>query len=306
MSRGARLLLDRRRANSPFGRSPHPLHAPQTPFLPMRNTLTLRNLLLILFLLSAGLLGAAGSALPAQAQSALEWDGGREQMTRAELESLLSRLEEAAASSAYSATLRSEARASAELIRSRLEVGDFQVGDRIFLRVRGEDAMNDTLTVRAGPNLPVPVVGDITLRGVLRSELVEHLESELGRFFRSPVVEAEPLIRISVIGEVANRGFYLVPADLLVTDVLMLAGGPTPAADLDGLRIERGGQRIWEGDSLAQALVQGRTLDQLNLQAGDQIHVPEQVRRSGMDWLTLVATVVTPIVSLGVLLATLF
>lgn len=260
--------------------------------------------------LLGGLLGSPGAPLapaPLAAQSALEWDGGREQMTRAELEALLQRLDEAAASSAYSTSLRAEARRSADLIRARLEVGDFQVGDRVFLRVQGEEAMSgDTLTVRAGPTLPVPVVGDISLRGVLRSELTEHLEGELSRFVRSPRVTAEPLIRVSVIGEVNNRGFYLVPADLLVTDVLMLAGGPTPAADLDGLRIERGGQRIWEGDSLAQALVQGRTLDQLNLQAGDQIHVPERTRRSGTEWLTLVATVVTPIVSLGVLLATLF
>ncbi len=239
-------------------------------------------------------------------QSALEWDGGREQMSRAELESLLERLEQASESSAYSSELRAEARRSADLIRARLEVGDFQVGDRIFLRVQGEETMNDTLTVRAGPSLPIPVVGEIGLQGVLRSELAAHLETELGRFVRNPVVHAEPLIRVSVIGEVLNRGFYLVPADLLVTDVLMLAGGPTPAADLDRLRIERGGQRIWEGESLAQALVQGRTLDQLNLQAGDQIHLPERTRRSGTEWLTLVATVVTPIVSLGVLLATLF
>lgn len=265
----------------------------------------LAGLPILLVLASTSLFMLAAPPPPLVAQSALEWDGGREQMSRAELEALLDRLEQAAASSAYSAALRAEARRSADLIRGRLEAGDFQVGDRVFLRVQGED-LNDTLAVRAGPNLPVPVIGEISLRGVLRSELTAHLERELGRFMRNPVVQAEALIRISVMGEVANRGFYLVPADLLVTDVLMLAGGPTPAADLEGLRVERAGQRIWEGDSLAQALVQGRTLDQLNLQAGDQIVIPERVSRSGMDWLTLVATVVTPIVSLGILLATLF
>jgi hypothetical protein len=53
----------------------------------------------------------------------------------------------------------------------------------------------------------------------------------------------------------------------------MIAGGPgTP--DLDDLRIERAGQQLYERAQVQEALREGLTLDQLNLQAGDQVVLP--------------------------------
>jgi hypothetical protein len=40
------------------------------------------------------------------------------------------------------------------------------------------------------------------------------------------------------------------------------------------MHIERGGLVLWEGEELQTVLADGRTLDQLNLRAGDQIIVP--------------------------------
>ena len=59
----------------------------------------------------------------------------------------------------------------------------------------------------------------------------------------------------------------------------MVAGGPSPNANLDEVRIDRGTVRFLEGEALQEAMRNGLTLDQLNLQAGDQIVVPE--RRTG-------------------------
>ncbi len=58
------------------------------------------------------------------------------------------------------------------------------------------------------------------------------------------------------------------------------AGGPTPDAKVADLRIERAGQRLWEGDILRQAITDGRTLDEMNLRAGDQFIVPAGARGS--------------------------
>ena len=40
------------------------------------------------------------------------------------------------------------------------------------------------------------------------------------------------------------------------------------------MRVEREGVSVWEGRSLQAAMVDGRTLDQLNLRAGDHLIVP--------------------------------
>src|SRR5438105_3922021 len=60
---------------------------------------------------------------------------------------------------------------AAALIRARLENGDFQAGDRIFIRVEGDSILTDTVTVVEGLQLPIRGLGSIPLHGVLRSEL---------------------------------------------------------------------------------------------------------------------------------------
>lgn len=152
---------------------------------------------------------------------------------------------------------------------------EFQVGDRVSLRVEGDSLLTDTFTVIAGPALRLPVIGDISLAGVRRADVESHLTRELSRYIKAPVVRARALIRLSVLGEVVRPGFYAVATDLVLADALMLAGGLTPNARVDKLRIQRGRDRLWSGDRLQGAIAQGATLDALGLRAGDQVVVPQ-------------------------------
>lgn len=236
-----------------------------------------RTILLSVFLLPlVGISPVLGQA----ARTGVEWDPQGFQMTRTELQALLDDLQGAAESPAYSSRLRDRARQDAELIRERLSIGDFRVGDRVLLDVEGEPQLPDTLPVEPGPEVTLPVLGTISLRGVLRSELEEHLTNELSVYIREPVVRAEALIRVSIQGNVGSPGFYTVPAQMLVGEALMRAGGPTQSSDLDDLEVQRGDRILWAGLDLRDAMVEGRTLDQLNLRAGDQIFVPVQPERA--------------------------
>lgn len=222
------------------------------------------------------------SFVPLQAQVPTEFDPGRSVRSRADLERLLAEYDQALASPAYSSSVKQAVRASAEQIRARLEHGDFRVGDAVALYVEGESTLPDTIPVESGPMISLPLFGDISLAGVLRSETREHLTKELSRFIHEPVVRASALMRLSIQGQVGNPGFFVVPADELVTEALMRAGGPGPNADLDRLRIERGAAELIAGRALQEAMREGRTLDQLNLQAGDQIVVPDQATSGGL------------------------
>jgi protein involved in polysaccharide export with SLBB domain len=71
-----------------------------------------------------------------------------------------------------------------------------------------------------------------------------------------------------------------VPSEALITDVLSLAGGPTRTAALDEIRVERSGQVIAVAETLQAGIIGGLTIDQLNLQAGDRLVIP-QVRVAG-------------------------
>jgi protein involved in polysaccharide export with SLBB domain len=105
---------------------------------------------------------------------------------------------------------------------------------------------------------------------------------------------------------VGSPGFYLVPADRLMTDVLTLAGGPGANADLADVRVERGPDRIWEGEALRTAIIQGRTLDHLNIQAGDRIFVPTRIERSTWEIVRNVTGVVGTLATLTYALTRIF
>lgn len=196
------------------------------------------------------------------------------QLSRQDLQDLLAQLEATAESAA--GQTRQDAQESAARIRQRLQEGDFRAGDRILLDVRGEPEMSGEFTVEPGRTIALPDVGTISVAGVLRSELEAHLRQELSRFLQNPSVTARSLIRIAVLGEVGEPGFFTLPASLVLEDVVMEAGGPTRDANLDRIRIERAGQTVWRDGALQQAMLDARTLDQLSLQAGDRIIVPSR------------------------------
>ena len=164
----------------------------------------------------------------------------------------------------------------AAAIRARLARGDFRVGDRILLTVEGERELSDTFTVGLGGQLTLPLIGNVPLEGVLRSELQDYLTHRLAQNLRDPDVRTRAFVRLSIQGAVTHPGYYGVPADALLSDALMAAGGTTQEANVTRLRIERDGKPVWEGKALQQAIAQGRTLDGAGLVAGDQVIVPKR------------------------------
>ena len=179
-------------------------------------------------------------------------------------------------------------------IKSRLDEGDFRRGDRIALEVQGEQALTDTFVVGSGSQLilPAPTVGAMSLKGVLRSELQKKMEEYVGRFRNNPVVRAQPLLRLSVQGEVAKAGIYAVPADGQIADALMAAGGTTNFAKPNQVSIERNGKAFWKGSAF------DTDLDTLGLKDGDQIVVGSNRPRDGLANLRTAGLIVSMAVGL--------
>jgi protein involved in polysaccharide export with SLBB domain len=173
-------------------------------------------------------------------------------------------------------------------INMRLTQGDFKRGDRIALMVQGEEALTDTFTVSGNSELilPPPTTGSLSLKGVLRAELEPKVTEYINKFRNNAVVRAQPLLRLSVQGEVAKGGIYAVPADAQLADALMAAGGTTQYAKTNKVTIERNGRPIWQGSAF------DTDIDDLRLQDGDQITVGGN-RPSGNDNLRTFALLVS-------------
>jgi protein involved in polysaccharide export with SLBB domain len=76
-----------------------------------------------------------------------------------------------------------------------LRNGDFLPGDRIYIVVLGDSALTDTFTVRGDRRLQLPNIPDVTLSGVLDSELNTFLTTELSRYLKNPTVTATGMVR---------------------------------------------------------------------------------------------------------------
>jgi protein involved in polysaccharide export with SLBB domain len=162
------------------------------------------------------------------------------------------------------------------MARARLAEGDLRVGDRVVLYVEGETTLSDTFVVSLGRTILLPAIGEVSLAGVLRSELTDHVTEQIGRFVREPVVRARSYVRVAVTGEVGLPGFHLMAPELPLSEAIMAAGGPVGTARLSKVRVERDGAPVLGGNELQRAIGRGATVAELQLQSGDEVVVPRR------------------------------
>ena len=206
----------------------------------------------------------------------------RRQATRVELEKAAKAAESASIGMTDEST-RAKMRADAAALRMRLASGDFVPGDRILLLVQGDSALSDTFTVRGDRILPLPNIPDVSLQGVLDSELEPYLTKELLKYIKSVSLTATPLVRISLLG-FPKGNFFTVPVDQSITDVIAAAGGwgsPSSVAPEKAV-VRRAGRVIMDAKATAEAIRQGKTVGDMALRDGDELFLPD--RGSGFSW----------------------
>lgn len=211
---------------------------------------------------------------------------GQPQATREQLIAARTELESAARSPAYSPQLRERAARLAEAVSARLRDGDMRLGDRLVLRVEGQESLSDTFSVAPGRRLELPGLRVIELTGVLRSELEPRLTASIREVYRAADVKVHALILVGVLGEVIRPGYYHVRPDALLEEVIMAAGGFANQASAR-FAIERGDSVVVREQDADQALRAGRSLGALSVASGDMVRVQ---RRASGDFTRIVTT----------------
>ena len=178
--------------------------------------------------------------------------------------------------------------AIADVIRQRLAIGDFLPGDRIQLIVVGDTALSKSFSVRPDTTIELPNIDPISLHGVLRSELDDYLDKQLRRYLTNPDVQARSLIRLAAVGEVVRPGFYDLPPDAAASEVIVAAGGLSPAGDPQRTVVKRNNETIYTKYQVRQFYIDGASLDEMGLRTGDQFNVG---RRGSTNILPIIAAV---------------
>jgi len=200
--------------------------------------------------------------------------------SRVELDSLAGRVAAAADAPATPEQQRGSLRRYANELRARLRDGDFQPGDRIVLVTRGDSSSVDTLTVESDRTVAFRKLPAIPLNGVLRSELHDYLSEQLRKYVKRDVVSTTPLVAVGVLGDVLHPGFYRVPLQITMGDLLMVAGGPLPQADLTRVRVRRGQMTIVDERASRDAMVRRLPLGELGIEPGDEVVLTQPPQRN--------------------------
>ncbi|MEZ5500745.1 MAG: polysaccharide biosynthesis/export family protein [Steroidobacteraceae bacterium] len=156
-----------------------------------------------------------------------------------------------------------------------------QPGDILGISVWKEEELKADVLIRPDGGLSFPLAGDVRAAGGTIAQLQVLLSQRLSKFIPDPVVTvALKQIggnRIYVLGKVARPGEFAFAKSVDVMQALSLAGGTTPFADLNSIRVLRrsslGQQTTFEFHY--DEVERGRNLGQnLLLQSGDTVIVP--------------------------------
>jgi protein involved in polysaccharide export with SLBB domain len=220
-------------------------------------------------------------------------------VSRAELTAAATQAE-AAATTGDPAKRAQNARLAAA-IRQRLRDGDLQVGDRVVVTIISDAVHRDTVVVRSERSLELPGMIIVPVAGVLRSELQEHVSTEVLKYVKAQRIDVTPLMRVGVLGAVARPGYFAFASDIPITDAIMGAGGPTGTADVGRSIVRRQNQEYRSAGETGKAISSGLTLDQFGLSAGDELVVGQR-REFGASTLIGMAGALASVLYLAVAL----
>ncbi|MBA2246004.1 MAG: polysaccharide biosynthesis/export family protein [Gemmatimonadetes bacterium] len=116
----------------------------------------------------------------------------------------------------------------------------------------------------------LPLLGEKQVTGIAMRELRNLLLQEYSVQLRNPSISITPLRRINILGEVNKPGLYEVDPTISLAGAVALAGGATPAGDLNRIRILRSGEMLRERVGAAN------TLQSADIRSGDQILVEQR------------------------------
>jgi polysaccharide export outer membrane protein len=165
---------------------------------------------------------------------------------------------------------------------SRTESAHYQIqpGDLLEISVWREEYLEREVIVQPDGRISFPLVGVLDAAGSTVDEVQVRVAERLSQYIPDPVVTVSIKEirgnRIYVLGQVKNPGQFIMNPRIDVVQALALAGGTTPFAELNDIKILR---RNENGQILIEFryadIARGRGLQQnIVLQSGDVIIVP--------------------------------
>lgn len=150
-------------------------------------------------------------------------------------------------------------------------------GDVLLISAWKDEALTREVTVLPDGTIAFPLVGEVAAGGRTVKDLKKDIESRIKRYVPDPVISVAVKdvgsMFIYVLGRVNNPGRYVLNSHVNVLQGLAMAGGLTPFADNNGIKIFRGDGKTYR--FRYNDVAKGKRLEQnILLNRGDVILVP--------------------------------
>ena len=155
-----------------------------------------------------------------------------------------------------------------------------QPGDVLQVSAWKETELQAEVLIRPDGGISFPLAGDLVAAARSVEELGGELELRLRKYIPDVVVTVAVKKvegnRVYVIGKVVRPGDFVISRPTDVMQALSLAGGATPFADTDSIRVLRRDHGVQRAIEFRYSDVErGRKLEQnITLQGGDTVVVP--------------------------------
>ena len=152
-------------------------------------------------------------------------------------------------------------------------------GDLLTISVLGESEVSGPVTVSPSGTITLQLVGEIPVGGLTLPQITDKLTTALKAYIKDPQVvvtikqTADKKDFVYLLGQVGKPGAYAMPDTWTVAELIAVAGGPTPGANLPKAMILRKNTTI--PVDLEALLVDGNASANVPLQKGDVVIVPE-------------------------------
>jgi protein involved in polysaccharide export with SLBB domain len=151
-------------------------------------------------------------------------------------------------------------------------VGVLRPGDVLEIVVYREKELSNKYLIDARGDVQIPGLGVVRAAGLSPVDVKTRLQQAMvERGFSSPELSVQPLIRVYVLGEVRQPGLQLVDPGSSLLQLVTIAGGPTPIANLSKTRVIRE-NRAFAVD--LQSALGGSAAGRIVLYSNDYVVVP--------------------------------
>lgn len=180
-----------------------------------------------------------------------------------------------------------QARAAGEREAPREE---FLAGDAIRIVIPADtgSVLKGVYPIDGTGMADLPITGPIVIAGKNRQNIEQYLAGIWAPYLKDTHVQATPAIRVAIMGNVKEPGYYYPSPDAVIYDAINLAGGPVLPFKLEETSHLRAGKTV--NDELSKAISQGRTLREAGIVSGDEILVPVPERITMKEAIPLVGT----------------